>query len=56
VQSAALHFKKTQKKHVKVACAKLQVKHQIFIGVMANTQLLKITKRYIIEFDKKHRS
>jgi hypothetical protein len=53
VKSAALHFKKTQKKHENIACAKPQVKHQIFVGPMAKTQLLKITKRYVIKFDKK---
>jgi hypothetical protein len=45
--------KKHSKKHEKIACAKPTVKHQIFMGPMAKTQLLKITKHYVIEFDKK---
>ena len=46
-------LKKRSKKHENIACAKLQVRYQIFMGPMAKTQLLKITKHYVIEFDKK---
>jgi hypothetical protein len=35
---------------------KPQVKCQIFMGPMAKTQLLKITKHHAIAFDKKNRS
>jgi hypothetical protein len=45
-----------QEKQEKIACAKLQVKHQNFMDPMAKTQLLKITKHHIIVFDKKNRS
>jgi hypothetical protein len=46
-------LKKGSKKHEKITCAKSLVKHQIFVGFMAKTQLLKITKHYLIEFDQK---
>jgi hypothetical protein len=45
-----------QEKQENIACAKPQVKHQIFVGPMAKTQLLKITKHHVIAFDKKNRS
>jgi hypothetical protein len=45
-----------QEKQEKIACAKPQVKHQNFMGLMVKTQLLKITKHHIIAFDKKNRS
>jgi hypothetical protein len=48
-------LKKSSKKHEKITCVKSQVKHQIFMGSMAKTQLLKITKHYLIEFDKKQK-
>jgi len=40
--------KKHNKKHEKTVCAKSQVKHQIFIDPITKTQLLKITKHYVI--------
>jgi hypothetical protein len=46
--------KKHGKKYEKIACAKPQVKHKIFVGFMAKTQPLKIIKHYVIEFDKKN--
>jgi hypothetical protein len=42
-----------QEKQEKIACTKPQVKYQIFIGPIAKTQLLNITKHYIIAFHKK---
>jgi len=46
-------LKKHSKKHKNIAGAKPQVKHQICVSLMAKTQLLKITKHYVIEFNKK---
>jgi len=49
MKSAALHLKKKKhsKKHEKINCEKPQVKHQIFMGPMTKTQLLKIIKHYV---------
>jgi hypothetical protein len=42
-----------QEKQEKIAYTKPQVKHQIFIGPITKTQLLNITKHYVIAFHKK---